>query len=113
MLQLQINFRHSAQHRVPHEVVQHNRLASFRHRKGTEKIEPDRKEMEVRGIEHAWWTIGTYDVTVRGGVEKENSGGAARGVFDGGVIVRKERGGLPHGLGELDELVDCLHGCRR
>jgi hypothetical protein len=77
MLQLQINFRRSAQHRVPHEVVQHNRLASFLHRKGAEKIKPDRKEMEVRGIKHAWWTVGTYDVTERGGIEKEKGGGAA------------------------------------
>jgi hypothetical protein len=77
MLQLQINLRRSSQHRVPCEVVQHNRLASFLHRKGAEKIEPDQKEMEARGIEHAWWTVGTYNVTERGDVEKEKGGGVA------------------------------------
>lgn len=93
------------------EAVQHSRLASSLHGKGAERIESDRKAGAASGFELARRAVGTYDVAERDGVEK--GGGAARGGLVGGVIVRKERGGLPHGLGELDELVDCLHGCRR
>lgn len=92
------------------EAVQHSRLASSLHGKGAERIESDRKALTTTLRVRAR-AAGTYDVAERDGVEK--GGGAARGGLVGGVIVRKERGGLPHGLGELDELVDCLHGCRR
>jgi hypothetical protein len=96
---------------VADEAVQHSRLASSLHGTGAERIESDRKAREARGVELEQRPVSTYDVAERDGVEK--GGGAARGGLVGRVIVRKERGGLPHGLGELDELVDCFHGCRR
>jgi len=94
---------------VADEAVEHGGLASALHGNRANRNESDRVAATARGFKLAW--RGTYDVAERDGVEE--GGGAARGGLVGGVIVGEERGGLPHGLGELDELVDGLHGCRR
>ena len=91
------------------EAVEHGGLASALHGNRANRNESDRVAATARGFKLAW--RGTYDVAERDGVEE--GGWAARGGLVGWVIVGEEGGGLPHGLGELDELVDGLHGCRR
>lgn len=91
------------------EGVEHGRLAGPLH--GTK---PDRVRSGAGAGgtgERGFWGGGTYDVAERDGVEE--GGGAARGGVVGGVVVGEERGGLAHGLGELDELDDGVHGRRR